>query len=453
MTDASRRLRSDARLIWRRGVAAADAFRLTRAALRLERGVLRAGEIRIPLETVGTIAVIGGGKAGAGMALAVERILGARLLSAKNVHGWVNVPDRSVRELRTIHLWGARAKPDNRPTGRGVVGTRRIDSILASLGEHDLALCLLSGGASALLPAPVRGVSLADKRRVTGLLQEAGAPIGEINAVRKHLSRVKGGGWARRFGGERMIALILSDVVGDPIDAIGSGPTAPDRTSFSEAIRVLRRYSLWERSPRSVRSYLTAGARGRRPETLKRLPHRVANMVIGNNRTALQGAAHTARELGYRVSVLSPELVGEAVEAGRLLARLARSVRDEGKPVQPPACLLVGGETTVQLGRVHGLGGRNQELALAALAACSADGMRDILILSAGTDGEDGPTDAAGALADARVLRRALALGLEPEDYLARHDSYNFFNPLGGLLRTGPTGTNVMDLQIVLVGS
>jgi len=411
------------------------------------------GQLRIPLEGVGTIAVIGGGKAGAGMALAVESVLGARLLSAKKVHGWVNVPDRAVRPLRTIHLWGARAKPDNRPTGRGVVGTRRIDSILDSLGERDLALCLLSGGASALLPAPVRGVTLADKRRVTALLQEAGAPIREINAVRKHLSRVKGGGWARRFRGKRLIALILSDVVGDPIDAIGSGPTAPDRTTFADAIRVLRRYALWERSPRSVRTYLTAGARGRHPETLKRLPQRVTNAIIGTNRTALDGAARAARKLGYRVSVVNPELVGEAAEAGRLLAALARSVRDEGRPVAPPACLLAGGETTVSLGRSHGLGGRNQELALAALAACSGDGMRDILILSAGTDGEDGPTDAAGAMADGRMLRRAQALGMEPDAYLDRHDSYNFFDPLGGLLRTGPTGTNVMDLQVVLVGS
>ncbi|HKY84698.1 MAG TPA: DUF4147 domain-containing protein [Anaerolineales bacterium] len=453
MANASRRLRSDARLIWRRGVAAADAFHLTRTALRLERDVIRVGKMRVPLEGVGTIAVIGGGKAGAGMSRAVEQILGPKLLSVKNVHGWVQVPDRTVRPLRAIQLWGARTKPDNRPTRRGVAGTRRIESILESLGESDLALCLLSGGASALLPAPVPGVSLADKRRVTALLQEAGAPIHEINAVRKHLSRVKGGGWARLFGGRRLIALILSDVVGDPIDVIASGPTAPDRTTFAEAIRVLRRYGLWERSPRSVRTYLTAGARGRHSETLKRLPGRVTNTIIGNNRTALDGAARAARTLGYHVSVLSPDLEGEASQAGSFLSRLARSVRDEGKPVRPPACLLAGGETTVSLGKSRGLGGRNQELALAALAAFAGDGMRDILILSAGTDGEDGPTDAAGAIADAQILRRARARGLDPEVYLARHDSYNFFAPLGGLLKTGPTGTNVMDLQVVLVGS
>ncbi len=288
---------------------------------------------------------------------------------------------------------------------------------------------------------------------MTALLHACGATINEMNAVRKHLSRVKGGRLAEAAGRARVVSLIVSDVVGDPLDVIASGPTAPDPTTYADALAVLAKYALDAKTPARVLRHLRRGAAGELPETAKRLPSRVHNVVIGNNAVAMRAAARLARARGYRVLDLGARIEGESREVGVVLAGLVRSVREEGRPFAPPACILSGGETTVTLGEEHGVGGRNQELALSALAHLGEAGLRGAIVLSGGTDGEDGPTDAAGALADASVARAARILTLDPRDFLDRHDAYPFFARTGGLVRTGPTRTNVMDLRVVLVGA
>lgn len=448
----SRSLRRDARHIWEHGVRAVDAGDLVRRAVAVRGNALRMAGTTVPLSGVGRIAVAGMGKAGAAMAGALEEALGSRVLESKAVEGVVLVPDREVRPLSRVLLHGARTGHDNRPTAAGVAGTRRLLKLAAGLGPRDLLICLVSGGGSALAPAPVPGVTLADKRRVTGLLESAGATINEMNAVRKHLSRLKGGGLVRATRA-RVVSLIVSDVVGDPLDVIASGPTAPDPTTFADALEALRRRGLLSRTPRRALDCLWTGARGGAPETLKRPSRRAVHHVIGNNAMALEAAAGRARSLGYRIVNLGPALEGESREAGVFLAGIARGVREQGTPAAAPACILSGGETTVTLGRNPGRGGRNQELVLGGLAHLEAHGLDGVVLLSGGTDGEDGPTDAAGAVADAALLRRARSRGLDTREALAAHDAYPFFEGAGGLLRTRPTHTNVMDLRVVLVRS
>jgi len=446
-------LRNHARMIWQAGVDAVAPARLIGSAFGLRDGAMELGPIRIPLRSIGRIVVVGAGKAGAAMSRAVEDVLGRDLMQRTQLQGCVNVPDSTVVPLRHIHLHPSRSAPDNKPTAAGVEGSRRIRELASSLGPNDLALCLISGGGSALMPAPVAGVSLADKQTVTALLHSSGATIGEMNAVRKHLSELKGGGLARSFRGRWLVSLIISDVVGDPLDVIASGPTAADHSTFADALAVLERHRLADRVPAAVIAYMRDGAAGKHAETLKRLPRHVTNCVIGNNATALAAADRAARRLGYRVLNLSSFIEGDSSEVGRVLAGLARGVRDTAKPLGPPVCILSGGETTVRLGDDHGLGGRNQELVLAAAQHLDASGLERIVILSGGTDGEDGPTDAAGAFADAALMRKARQRGIDPADYLQRHNSYHFFDAVGGLVQTGLTDTNVMDLRVVLVGS
>jgi hydroxypyruvate reductase len=300
---------------------------------------------------------------------------------------------------------------------------------------------------------PVEGVTLADKQRVTQNLLACGATIREVNTVRKHLSQLKGGQLARLARPAQMAALILSDVIGDPLDVIASGPTAPDTTSFADALNVLRKYAIEQTTPANVVNHLRAGAAGKVPETPKPgdpLFDGVQNLLVANNSLSVEACAREAEESGYRPLVLSTGAAGEARDVAREHVALARKILAEGKPVRAPACVISGGETTVTL-RGKGLGGRNQEFALA--AAIAADGLEGFSLLAAGTDGTDGPTDAAGAFADATTVSRARALGLNAEDCLARNDSYHFFEPLGDLLRTGPTGTNVMDLYLMLLSA
>jgi glycerate 2-kinase len=445
-------LREDALAIWTAGVRAVDAGFLLRRAVRVRGNTLTIGaELRIPLDRVRRLVVVGAGKAGGAMAEALEDALGERRLEAHDVRGCVNVPDAQAHPLRRVELHAARAGCENKPTEAGVAGAARMLDHLRGLGPRDLVLCLLSGGGSALLPAPAEDVTLEDKLRTTDLLHACGATIGEMNAVRKHLSRVKGGRLAEAAGRARVVSLIVSDVVGDPLDVIASGPTAPDPTTYAEALAVLAKYTLEAKTPARVLQHLRRGAVGELPETAKRLPSRVRNMVIGSNATALRAAARLARARGYRVLDLGARIEGESREVGIVLAGLLRSVREDGRPIASPACILSGGETTVTLGEEHGKGGRNQELTLSALARLGEAGLRNAIVLSGGTDGEDGPTDAAGALADASVARAARILTLDPRDFLDRHDAYSFFARTSGLVRTGPTRTNVMDLRVVLV--
>lgn len=438
------RLREDALAIWQAAVAAAKPEDLLRRALADP-----SSPINDLLRQAPRILVMGGGKAGAAMSAAVEEILADAL---DRMEGVVNVPAETVRPLRAIQLHAARPAGTNQPTAQGVEGTRRILELAARAGPRAVALCLLSGGGSALLPAPVEDVTLADKQQVTLLLHACGATINEMNAVRKHLSRIKGGRLAQRFRGQALVSLIISDVIGDPLDVIASGPTAPDPSTFADALSVLAKYGLTDRVPAAVRAYLEKGAAGAIPETPKTLPGHVINRVIGNNARSLAAARVRAEELGYRVVNLGSFIEGETGPVGVALAGVIRSIGADSLPAAAPVCLLSGGETTVTLSAGHGLGGRNQEFVLAAAAKLGAEGLRNVVVLSGGTDGEDGPTDAAGALADAETWRKAASLGLDPNTFLTRHDAYHFFEATGDLIRTGLTQTNVMDVRVLLVG-
>jgi hydroxypyruvate reductase len=321
--------------------------------------------------------------------------------------------------------------------------------LLAAVSGRDLVLAVISGGGSALLTLPAAGLTLADLQATTDLLLRCGARISELNAVRKHLSQIKGGGLARLAGQASIVSLILSDVVGDLLDVIASGPTAPDPTTFADAWAVLERYGLGEQVPEAVRERLLAGCDGNLPDTPKpedRLFERVHNVIVGSNRLAAEGAVGAAGAGGMNALLLSTFVEGEAREVAQVAAALAKELVSHDRPVPRPACLVWGGETTVKV-RGNGLGGRNQELALA--AAMAMEGLSNVVLVALGTDGTDGPTDAAGAVATGETVARGRALGLEPAAYLANNDSYHFFDGLCDLIRTGPTGTNVNDLLFI----
>ena len=435
------RLTADALAIWH---AAVDAVRPgdlipahVRGNERLREAVARARRVL----------VVGAGKAGAAMAEALETALGEHV---HTVTGIVNVPADAVRPLKRIVLYPARPAGSNHPTADGVHATEKMLALLQSAGPEDVAICLISGGGSALLPAP-DGVSLEDKQAVTKLLHACGATIHEMNAVRKHLSRVKGGRLAQAFAGRELFSLIVSDVVGDPLDVIASGPTAADSSTFADALAVIDRYGLRGKVPPAVVAHLERGAAGPVPETLKGLPPNVHNVVLGNNARALRAAAARAEELGYRVLNLGPFVEGETRPVATAVAGVVRSIRADWLPLAPPACVLIGGETTVTLGPDPGKGGRNQEFVLAVLHKLGEEGMRGVAVLSGGTDGEDGPTDAAGAVADEGTWAAIRARGLDVARHLDRHDAYPLFDAVGGLVRTGLTHTNVMDVRVLVV--
>lgn len=432
---------SDALAIWHAGVdAVRPKWLMPRAMAELPAAV------QAEIAAAPRILVVGCGKAGAAMAAELEPALGDAL---ERTSGIVNVPAGTERPLARIRLHPARPAGSNHPTAAGVAGAEEMLALLESAGPNDVAICLISGGGSALLPAPAPGISLDDKQAITKLLHASGATIREMNAVRKHLSRVKGGRLAEAFRGKRLISLIVSDVVGDPLDAIASGPTAADPTTFADAMAVLDRYWLTAKTPAAVRSHLERGVRGEISETPKTVRDNVLNRTIGSGSVALAAAADSAAKLGYSVLNLGPFVEGESREVAVAFAGILRAIRAGVGPVPAPACVLVGGETTVTLGDSPGKGGRNQEFALA--AALGIEHLPGIAVLSGGTDGEDGPTDTAGAIATSETLTSAAALGLDPRAFLARHDAYPFFDAVGGLLRTGLTDTNVMDLRVGIV--
>jgi glycerate-2-kinase len=317
--------------------------------------------------------------------------------------------------------------------------------------KNDLIICLFSGGGSSLMPLPRGDVSLEDKKEITKALLKSGATINEINTVRKHISDFKGGWLAKKAYPATILNLILSDVVGDPLDFIASGPTVPDSTSFDDAVKVLQKYNLWEKAPDSVRKVLSTGKKGLIPETPKagdRVFKKVTNVVVGNNRSSSQAACENLRSSGLNTLLLTATLEGEARQVGIILASTAREVLASGNPVKKPAGIIAGGETTVIV-TGKGKGGRNQEIPLAA-ASRLADS-NGVAIASLSTDGIDGPTDAAGAVADGKTLERAMKAGMHPDNYLADNDSYHFFSKLGDLIFTGSTGTNVNDISVIVV--
>lgn len=418
------RLRRDALAIFRASLKAAD-----------PRATVEAQLWKRKFERYRKVWVVGAGKATATMALGVERVLGRRIDG-----GLINVKDGHTTRLKRIEQ-NECGHPV--PDERGVKGTERILEIARAAGRDDLVICLISGGGSALTPQPAPPVTLEEKQAVTKLLLACGANIHELNAVRKHLSAFKGGQLARACAPAQVLTLILSDVIGDPLDVIGSGPTAPDTSTFGDACAVMDKYALWPKLPKAASDRLHTSA-DETPKPGDPLFARVENLIVGSNRLAVDAAVVKAKSLGYRPMVLSTTIEGETRDVARMHAAILREIREHGRPLKPPACVISGGETTVTL-KGDGLGGRNQEFAL----QCAIDlaGMPDVLAFSAGTDGTDGPTDAAGAQADGRTVERST---VDPLRALARNDSYHFFEPLGDLIKTGPTGTNVMDVRLLL---
>jgi glycerate 2-kinase len=411
--------------------------------LRRDGDALSAGERAFDLRRVGRVIVVGAGKAGAPMASAAAGILGDRvsagLVVVKDGHAGVAAPDH-IRIVESGH-----PVPDE----RGVAAARELAALLGGLAPDDLVIALISGGGSALLTLPAPGVSLADVQALTGRLLASGASIGEINTLRKHLDGLKGGGLARLARPAALVTLILSDVVASPLDIIASGPTVPDPSTFADALAVLARYELEAAAPAAILGHLRRGAAGAVPETPKPGDPAfagVSNILVGSNELAAGAALHAARAEGFHPLLLTTSLEAEAREAGRVLAALLREVAASGRPAPRPACLIAGGETTVTL-RGAGRGGRNQELALA--AAPGLAGLADVALVALATDGGDGPTDAAGAVATGETAARARALGLDPAAHLARNDAYPFFAALDDLLLPGPTATNVNDLTFL----
>jgi hydroxypyruvate reductase len=424
-------LRRDARAIFQASLKAADPKQaILRHAPRLQPMLDASYE---------HIYVIGAGKASAVMAQAVEKLLGKRVTG-----GVINVKDGHTAPLKRIELVECgHPVPDE----RGVRGAERIAELARQATAKDLVICLISGGGSALLTMPAQGLTLADKQAVTRLLLECGANIHEINTVRKHLSVIKGGQLAKRVAPAKLLTLVLSDVIGDDLSVIGSGPTWPDASTFADALDVLRRYEIVDRTPVAVLKHLEESL----DETPKPGDPAFANavtVIAGSNRLAVEAAQAEAAKRGYHPLILGTRIEGETRDVARMHAAIALEVLESNRPAKKPACLISGGETTVTI-KGSGLGGRNQEFALA--AAIEIDDAANIVVLSGGTDGTDGPTDAAGAIATHTTVDRAEMMDLHARAMLAANDSYRFFEPLGDLIKTGPTGTNVMDVRLLLV--
>jgi len=443
-SETLRRLRRDALDILRKAVEAVDPRKAVIQKLELMDGRLRFDDVELDLDGFSKVLVVGGGKAGGAMAEAVEGLLGERISN-----GVVNILKGTEDRYRPrrIELNGV-SHPI--PDYEGVRGTERMLSLVEEAGADDLVIVLISGGGSALMTYPADDIDLEEMRRLTAMLLRSGATINELNAVRKHLSAVKGGLLAERAHPATVVSLILSDVVGDPLDTIASGPTAPDGSTFDDALRVLQRYGLWTKVANSIRQRLEAGLKGEVRETPKpgdKIFEKVFNVVVGSNLMAARTAIQVAEDLGYNTLLLSTRVEGEARHVGTVYAGIAGEISASDHPIPRPAVVVAGGETTVTV-EGSGNGGRNQELALS--AAMRIGGL-DAVIATLATDGVDGPTEAAGAIADGWTVRRARSLGLAPEEFLINNDSNGFFSRLGDAIMTGPTGTNVNDLAVIIV--
>ena len=403
------------------------------------------GRYKFDLTEYRNIYVLGGGKASGLMAEAIEEILGDKITS-----GIINVLKGTEKMVKTkkIKINGA-THPI--PGEEGVNSTKAMLEIARKAGKDDLIIALISGGGSALMPCPADPVTLEDKKTVTNLLLKCGATINEINVVRKHLSEFKGGQLAKTAYPATLVNLIISDVVGDPLDIIASGPTVPDSSTFQDAYNVLKKYNLLNKIPENIKKRIQLGLSGKIEETPKpgdKIFRNVHNILIASNRTACVAAVKKARELGINSMLLSTYIEGEARHVGAVLAGLAKEIHNYDTPIKKPAVIVCGGETTVTVVG-NGKGGRNQELALG--SALKISGLNGIVIASVGTDGKDGTSDAAGAIVDGQTLKRAQKLGLDATKYLANNNSYMFFKKLGDAIFTGTTGTNVNDLIIIVV--
>ncbi len=427
------------------GIRAADPYKAVLSSLKGGNGVIVVGNHRI--EYKGSVYVVGAGKATGGMAKAAEEVLGDAIAG-----GVISVPEELAgsvsHELKKIEVVGA---THPRASEKSVEAGKRIVEVARRASEGDVVLALISGGGSALMEYPAEGVGIDDIGSISIELMKAGADIFELNTVRKHLSKIKGGWLAKHAYPAHVVALMISDVVGDRMDTIASGPTVPDPTTFADAKKILEKRGLWASSPEAVRSYIERGVRGEAPETPKPgdpVFERVFNKIVASNIISLRSMAEKAAGLGYRTIILTSMLEGEAREVGKVAASIAREAIRSGLPAQPPLVVLAGGETTVTV-RGNGVGGRNQELALS--AAIKIKGLKGVAIASVGSDGRDGPTDAAGAVVDGYTCAKAEEKGLDPLSFLENNDSYTFFSKVGGHVKTGYTGTNVNDFLIIVV--
>ncbi|HYA93547.1 MAG TPA: glycerate kinase [Thermodesulfobacteriota bacterium] len=441
-------MKRTAKVIFSKALSAVDPSKILKETIRIEGDHLSIkiegdSERIFDLKRFHRIFLAGTGKASNSMAHAIEELFGDRVTKGVVTTKYGHLlPLKQTQSIEAGHPI---------PDRKGYEGARKIQRLLKESGPDDLVIFLLSGGASALLPFPADGIDLKEKQEVTQLLLDSGADIKEINTVRKHISRMKGGWVAKWAYPSTVIAFILSDVVGDQLDVIGSGPTVPDPSTFEESLEILKKYDLLNEVAPSVRKHLQSGKEGKVEETPKpgeAVFERVSNILIGSNILALREAKREAESLGFNAIILSSSIEGETREASRFHAAVAKEVISSGNPVPRPACILSGGETTVTI-KGKGQGGRNQEFALA--GALEISGIEKIVLLSGGTDGTDGPTDASGALADHTTVQRAETMGLNPNVHLENNDAYPFFQKLGDLLITGPTHTNVMDVRIMLV--
>jgi hydroxypyruvate reductase len=444
---SQRLLRSDAARIWSAALRAVDAEPAVRKVLKRNGSILEIGKKRYDLGKIRKLWVLGAGKAAAPMGRAVERILGkyvaGGILVTKYGHG------HPLKRLDVIEA--GHPLPDSNSVASA---NRMMGLIRTQICADDMVLCLFSGGASSLLISPADGISLEDKLECTRLMINSGADIRELNAVRKHLSTIKGGGLARLLTPAKTVALVLSDVVGDDLSTIGSGPLAPDPTTFGDCLNILQKLRIAEQLPVAVRRRLKAGVKGRIAETPKKRDpvfQGIEHAYVGNNAQACKAAAREAGKLGYRAMILTSRLEGDNGEAARFHMSIAEEIALHNRPVRRPACLISGGETTVKVSG-KGMGGRNQEFVLHCVRTL-ANLSTPCVVASLGTDGTDGPTDAAGAIADNASLVHSLDYGSDfLSKSLADNDSYQFFKSLDDLIITGPTRTNVMDLHLILLG-
>lgn len=437
-----------AKTIFSKALLAVDPSKILKDRIRIEKNHLLINieenlEKTFDLKSFDKIFLVGTGKASNSMAQAVEEIFGDRITK-----GIVTIKYSHLLPLKKTEIIEA-GHPI--PDQNGFEGAKKIQNLLKTSGPKDLVIFLLSGGGSALLPFPAGDIALKDKQEVTQLLLDCGADIKEINTIRKHISQMKGGWFAKWAYPSTVFGFILSDVVGDQLDVIGSGPTVPDPSTFEDAWEILKKYDLLNEVSPSIRKHLQLGKTGNKAETPKpgeAVFEKIYNSLIGSNILALRAAEKEAQSLGFNTLILSSSIIGETKEAALFHSAIAREVISSGNPIPKPACLLSGGETTVTI-KGNGLGGRNQEFALA--GAIEINGLEKVVLLSGGTDGTDGPTDATGAVADTHTVQRAISMGLDPKVHLKNNDAHPFFKKLGDLLITGPTHTNVMDVRILLI--
>ncbi|MDY6863335.1 MAG: glycerate kinase [Thermodesulfobacteriota bacterium] len=438
------KLKKDIQEIFLAGVKAVDPKKVIKDNIKIKGGKLFIYSKSYDLTDIKNIYVVGAGKAGASMSSALEEILLENITSGVVVVKYDHLmPTQLIKLVEAAHPI---------PDKAGMEGTELIVQLLMQAKKDDLVICLISGGGSALIPLPGNGISLKDKQIVNNVLLSCGATIHEINTIRKHISRIKGGKMARMAYPAKLITLILSDVIGDNLDIIASGPTVPDQSSFFDCLNIIEKYSLHEKFPTNVLDYINKGINGEIEENPKKNEpcfRNTDNFIIANNFLAIKAAEEKAGSMGYNTCILSSFFEGETKDVAGFHIKVAKEIKNSGNPLNTPACVISGGETTVTI-TGKGTGGRNQEFVLAVIEEISE--IEGAVILSAGTDGTDGPTSAAGAIADWTTLGIAREKELNPKDYLKKNDSYHFFEKINGLITTGPTFTNVMDLHILLVG-